>query len=297
MTSNLHATAVFLSALSLALVAACGDDEPEPAAIAATTANPATAASAAVALPGAVVRYSGDFASPYCVSARDWAAHEVVEHDWSGPPESNEAYWQEYTAFAETAYAVAPADIAGDWDIYVAGKAEQGTVLEKYAFDGERFEAEATDAERTILDGPYGELRRAIDNVLRYEAEVCHTSFLTAADVTYTGDPNSDYCQLLDELPPAGSPSAIEEFFASGAADEYYSDLIEAAPAEIKADQETLVHWDEEWAPKVLGSHGWDFRRLLRQGTEEELAAIFHATPEVRDADARQTAYSEQVCE
>jgi hypothetical protein len=49
--------------------------------------------------------------------------------------------------------------------------------------------------------------------------------------------------------------------------------------------------------PKVLAAHGWDFARVLREGTEEELIAMSFAAPEVRDANARLGAFYEQVCE
>lgn len=57
----------------------------------------------------------------------------------------------------------------------------------------------------------------------------------------------SEYGRLLSELPSVASPAAVEEFFTGETADQYFEDMVAAAPPEIRADQEMISRWDREW--------------------------------------------------
>jgi hypothetical protein len=301
---SISSTALSLATLSLVALASCGDDDtgtaatpaattPATTAIAATTAS----ASAAEALPGAVVMYTGAFDSPYCVTARDWVAHELQEFEPSEDPAVNRAYFVEYRTFIDKAAAQAPADIAADWTLFNAAQVKYEAILEHYNYDGARIEAEATDEEKAYLDTPPPAEQQAQENFHRYEAEVCHAGELLPAEVSYTGDANSEFCQLAEDPSNVTPPEELEEYFAGGAAARLADDRIAAAPPEIKADVEIEEGWKVEQTPILLAAHGWDFARVLREGTEEELLALTYAAPEVRDANARLGAYYEQVCE
>jgi hypothetical protein len=288
-----------MATLSLAALTSCGDDDTtiqaSPSA-AATTTLAASSTTAAKELPGAVIMYTGDFDSPYCETARDWAAHEVAGFEFGDDPAANRAYFMEYLAFVDKATAQAPADIAADLTLFKTAQAKIMAILDHYNFDGARIEAEATEDEMAFLDSPPPAEQQAQDNFRRFEAEVCHAGELLPAHIIYTGDPNGEFCGLAEDPPSATPPAQLEEYFASGAAARLADDRIAAAPPEIKSDVEIEERWKVEQIPTLLAAHGWDVARALREGTEEELIALTYSAPEVRDANARLGAYLAQVC-
>jgi hypothetical protein len=299
---SISSTALSLATLSLVGLASCGDDDASTAATPVATTNTTSIAAAtttaASALPGAVVMYTGDFDSPYCKTARDWVARELGNEGPGDDPVANRAYFDEYVAFVDKATEQAPADIAADWTLFKPAQAKFVAILEKYNFDGARIEAEATDEEKASLEGPPPPAaQQAQENFHRFEAEVCHAGELAPAEISYTGDADSEFCGLAEDPSSATPPAELEEYFASGAAASLADDRIAAAPPEIRADVEIEERWKVEQFPVLLAAHGWEFGRILLEGTEEELIAMTFAAPEVRDANARLGAYLAQVCE
>lgn len=313
MRSRSFASTLSLTALFLAGLAACGGDDattqapstPPATAAATTPAAPATTSSPATTrapttttpdLPGAVIRYLGDFASPYCVTARNWVA--TGEPDYGDGPEGLRAYFADYRAFVDQATAHAPTEIAADWALVATAQVQLTAVLEKYGYDEARFEAEASEEERAVLEAPPADVDEAQQNFHRYEAEVCRAGELLPAEITYTGDADSEFCRLLDGDPPSDAPAVeLEEFITGGAMAQLAADRLAVAPSEVASDISVHDAWRAEWFPKVLSAHGWSLAQAIRDGTEEELIALTFQAPEVRDANARVTAYALQVCE
>jgi hypothetical protein len=301
---TLASTAISFATLSVAVLASCGDDSKtsstEPSPPAATTtiavaADPTT--TMAAAQPGAVIKYTGDFASPYCKTARSWVASELSNEGPSDDPAVNRAYFVDYLAFVATATEQAPADIAADWALFKPAQAKVAAILDKYNYDESRVEAEATEEEMAYLQGPPAAEEAAQENFHRFEAEVCHAGELSPADIAYTGDADSEFCGLAEDPPSASPPADLEEYFTSGAAAKLADQRVAAAPPEIKADVQIEEQWKVEKTPVLLAAHGWEFARVLTEGTEDELITLTYAAPEVRDANSRLWAYYAQVCQ
>jgi hypothetical protein len=68
------------------------------------------------------------------------------------------------------------------------------------------------------------------------------------------------------------------------------------APSEIAADVKTDNEWVRTRKLEVLEDFDYDYRRLLLEGSAEDLAVFTYWAPAIAKQDSRVTAYQEQVC-
>ena len=235
----------------------------------------------------------------FCGLARSWQVHELVEPNYDDPV-AFAAYWAEYVAFVEASHAVAPDEIADTWDTYAAIAAGMTVVFERYEFDGERFEAESTPEEQETIEPTDAESLAVNEAVLAFESERCATILPAAADVSFAGEQPGAYCDAIaaeSEILEAASdfdPEAVEA--AAAELDAGQEALLSSAPEVIRADVEAQVAWDDERQRPVLEAYGFDFRRVLLEASDAELADFNRTNPEIREHFARNVAYEEQVC-
>jgi hypothetical protein len=238
---------------------------------------------------------------PFCVASRQWAAFELVEPDYTDP-EALAAYWPEHLAHVAAVHAVAPAEIADAWDTYVAVTDGMTVVLERYEFDGARFEEEGTPEEHEALEPTDPELLAADAAVVDFEAERCGSQELRAADVSFAGEQPGAYCDAVGaqnedfgEVAASGfDPAVVEAVVADFEADD--EALLAAAPEAIREDVAALNAWEAERQMPVLEAYDFDFRRILLEASTEQLTDFNRTSPEIGDHVARTLAYEEQVC-
>jgi hypothetical protein len=272
-----------LAAALLVTAASCGDDNEDDAS---TPSKPAAADPAE---------------SAYCDAAVEWAVHEYTAFDDSDPA-AFRAYWEEWTAFEETAVATAPDEIKDDWVLkFETESATVAPVLEKYDFDTAVMMEQATPEEQATFEAP-PDVQAAQDRILSYESEVCAAQQPIAADVVYDSEPAGPYCDLV-----VGQSERNSELFASGArsadveavADEIaaeQTEIVEAAPASIADDVAAIEEWTAGPQRDALERHDFDIRALMQEGSVEDRAAFNYADDEIRKQFARVIAYEEQVC-
>jgi hypothetical protein len=120
----------------------------------------------------------------------------------------------------------------------------------------------------------------------------------TSTDATFTGDADSEWCglyQQLQDLPDPlegeGTPEESAELFqqAIGLGQE----LEDSAPDDI-ADATAQVNTALQQFDEVLARYDYDFERFGEEGTEEEFALFSSA--ELQQASDDVTAYASQVC-
>ncbi len=289
-------TKTALGGVAFALVAltlgACGADGADPTDTASAEADGAESTS-----PAAATGTDDEF----CGLARSWQVHELVEPDHEDPV-AFAAYWAEYVVFVEASHAVAPDEIAGTWDTYAAIVAGMTDVFERYEFNGERFEAESTPEEQETIEPTDAESLAVNEAVLAFERERCATIQPAAAEVSFADEQAGAYCDaieaesvILDEVAASDfDPEVVEaaatEFDTRGEA------LLASAPEVIRADVEALTVWDDVRQRPVFEDYGFDFRRILLEASDAELADFNRIPPEIRDHFARTLAYEEQVC-
>ena len=68
-------------------------------------------------------------------------------------------------------------------------------------------------------------------------------------------------------------------------------------PSEIAADVKADNEWVRNRKLKVLEEFDYDLRRLLLEGSAEDLAVFTYLDPAIVEQDSRVEAYVEQVCE
>jgi hypothetical protein len=296
-TSRLSAmVAVFAATVVLA---ACGSASKEGA----------TGGSASTTIqPSAAVE---GFASPYCVTARKWAVHEMNGGGDGayarGGPAALKKWWDEQLAYLATSLQQAPPVIH---DAEVVNERAIRTLLtpllEKYGFDFERVQAEASASEKAFADHPTPELARAQETRNLYQDRVCgYGGSPPAADVTFTASAAAKpYCKAaaaqregLDQIASSGfDPEEFRSFATSDTLSEALDTQDATAPSEIAADVKAVNEWVRTRWLKVAEEFDYDYRRILLEGSAEDLAAFTNWNPAIVEQDRRVTAYQEQVC-
>jgi hypothetical protein len=248
------------------------------------------------------------FGSPYCVTARNWAVHELSGDgdDLSADPAAFEKYWREYIEYRETSLEQSPASLRNENAILVSFLRKRLTpVLEKYDFDVQRIGREGTPAEKSLGEPP-PRAQKAQDATHAYDNRICgYGGSPDPADVTFEKTPAAKpYCEAAArqqegtaKVAEAGfTPAAFRAYVTS----EQFLDALDAqdstAPPEIAADVEADNAWVREHKLKLLEKYDYDYRRLLREGTAEELAEFNYFDAAIEKQDSRVSAYVQQVC-
>jgi hypothetical protein len=281
------ALAVLTSAVALA-VAGCGGGDED-----------------ATALPADQVEA---FQSPYCVTARNWAVHELEGDgdDMAGDPAAFEKYWREYVTYRETSLEQSPASLREENAILAAFLRDRLTpVLEKYDFDVGRIESEGTPAEKSLGEPPPA-AQRAQDATHAYDNRICgYGGSPEPADVTFEKSAASkEYCAAAAAQEEGNAKVAeagfTPEAFKAFATSDQFLDALDAqeaaAPAEIAEDVKIDNEWVREHKLELLEKYGYDYRKLVLEGSAEELAAFNYFDPAVEEHDSRVSAYVTQVC-
>lgn len=272
-------------ALGLAVLASCGDNAEEKGARA------------------------GGFDSPYCVTARNWAAHELsgdgdVQYARGGPA-ALKKYWNEYVAYTKTSLQQAPPVIHEAAAIKERGIRRLTPLLEKYGFDPKRAEAEASTSEKARAE-PNPKEQKAQAATHAYDDRVCqYGGGPPAAKVTIKRSAAAKpYCTAV-----AGQDKGFEkvvssqwdpETYRSYVTSNSFSRVLDAqdatAPSEIAADVKAVNEWNRNRKLPLVKDFDYDQRRVLREGSAEDLAVVTYWDPAIRQHDSRVTAYQEQVC-
>ena len=290
MTSRPHITvlAVVMLILGLAVPAGCGSDDEDK--------------ETASSVEG--------FDSPYCVTARKWAVHELngeAEEAYArGGRAALRKYMEEYLAYTEASLRQAPPAIHEAAAIKARGiRTRLIPVMEKYGFDPQRLEAEASASEKAVLRGPGPDEAKAQEITHAYDDRVCQYGGAPAAKATFRASAASKaYCRAVAAqakgfekvVSSQFDPKAMRSYASSDGFLNALDAQVEAAPSEIAADVEADTEWDRTRKPEVLEQFDYDLRRLLLEGSERDLAVFNYWDPAIREHDARVTAYQEQVC-
>ena len=252
------------------------------------------------------------FESPYCVTARSWAVHELNGGGDGayarGGPRALRKWWSEQLAYLKTSLEQAPPSIQDAEAINErAIRTRLTPLLEKYGFDFKRLEAEATASEMAFADHPPARVANAQEARNEYQNRVCgYGGSPPAADVTFTKSAASKrYCKAA-----AAQEEGLEKVVSSGFAPEAFKSYVTSdgfldaldtqdatAPTEIAADVKADNEWVRSRKLALLEAYDYDYRRLLLEGTAEELAAFNYFDPAIIEQDSRVQAYVSQVCE
>jgi hypothetical protein len=179
-------------------------------------------------------------------------------------------------------------------------------LLEKYGFDFERVQAEASASEKAFADHPSPEVAAAQETRNLYQNRVCgYGGPPPAAKVSFTASVAAKpYCEAvaafrngLDKVSSSGfDPETFRSFVTSDSFSEALDAQEATAPSEIAADVKTESEWDRTRKLKVLEEFDYDVRRILLEGSAQDLAVFTYWDPAIVDHDSRITAYQEQVC-
>jgi hypothetical protein len=272
-------------ALGLAVLASCGDNAEEKGARA------------------------GGFDGPYCVTARNWAAHELsgdgdVQYARGGPV-ALKRYWNEYVAYTETSLQQAPPVIHEAAAIKARGIRRLTPLLAKYGFDPKRAEAEASSSEKARAE-PTPKEQKAQDATHAYDYRVCqYGGEPPAAKVTFRLSAAAKrYCNAVAAqdkgFEQVVSSQADPETYRSYVTSDSFSRVLDAqdatAPSEIAADVKAVNDWNRDRKLPLVKEFDYDQRRILREGSAEDLAVVTYWDPAIRKHASRVTAYQEQVC-
>lgn len=240
--------------------------------------------------------------SAYCKTVRGWTAHEMTTIDESDPAQLK-TYIGEYVAFNAKAAKETPAEIANDWKM--TSSAFESTVvpvLEKYGYSIDRIMAEATPEEQAVQEPP-PDLAAAQDRIHAYEARTCMTGQPAAADVTFAGPADADYCEAsktlndtADQTANDWSPESVKTFVTSPDFTGLYEAGVAAAPPEIHDDVEAIATYMSSKVVPTLERHGYDMRRLFIDGPASDLAILQSWDPAIVDSYQRVVAYEDQLC-
>jgi hypothetical protein len=280
--------AIGSSIIALAVAAGCGGDGDDK-----TTAS------------------AGGFDSAYCVTARKWAAHELNGEGEDvfargGPPAARK-YMNEYVAYTVASARQAPAEIREAAAIKDRGiRTQLAPVLEKYGYDPRRLEAKGTPAEKAAVQSPSPKVLKAQEITHAYDDRVCQyggeppaakVKFKrTAAAKPYckaVADQQKSFEKVVSSL---FSAAALRSFSTSADFKKSLDDQAAAAPPEVAADVKADTEWDRTRKTQVLADYDYDLRRLLTEGSQEDLAVFNYWDPEIRTQDSRVSAYQQQVC-
>lgn len=248
------------------------------------------------------------FESPYCATARAWAVHELDGDgdDLAADPAAFEKYWREYVAYRQTSLEQSPPSLRDENAILARFLRTRLTpVLEKYDFDVQRIEKEGTPAEKSLGEPP-PRAQKAQDATHAYDNRSCgYGGSPDPADVTFEKSADAKpYCVAAavqqkgnGKVAEAGfTPAAFRAYVTSdqflGALDAQDS----TAPPEIAADVKADNDWVRTHKLKLLEKYDYDYRRLLREGSAEELADFNYFDPAIEEHDSRVSAYVQQIC-
>jgi len=259
------------------------------------------------ALPDAQVEA---FGSPYCVTARAWAAHELdgsadgaYEH---GGPAALKKWWGEQLAYLKTSVEQAPPQLRdAEATVERAYRTRLGPLFQKYGFDFKRIEAEASPAENALAE-PTAAEQRAQQAYDRYKDRVCgYGNSPPAAHVTFVRTKASKaYCKAAaaqqDGFEKVVSSGFDPQAFRSYVTSDGFLAALDAqdatAPSEIAADVRLDTDWVRTRKLPLLEKYDYDLRRLMLEGTASDLTAFDYFDPAVERHDRRISAYVEQVC-
>jgi hypothetical protein len=247
--------------------------------------------------------------SAYCDTFRAWQVHELEgEGDdpaIAGNPAALEEYFNDYLEFNKTMLRQAPPEIRDEWVVSErAVRTVLTPVLEKYDYDVQRIEREATAAEKAVAE-PTPDQQKAQDAIHAYEARVCGVDGPPAANVVFKAGASSEqYCAALGtyngELGKIESskfdPDVLRMFLTSDRFAEQLDALNETAPAEIAAEVRAETEWFRTRWSDVLAEFDYDIRRIWLDATPEDRAVFSGAHPDIVEHWSRTTAYEEQVC-
>ena len=251
------------------------------------------------------------FGSPYCVTARTWAVHELDgggdgAYARGGPP-ALKKWWGEQLAYLRTSLQQAPPEVREAEAINERVIRTQLTpLLEKYGFDYQRVSTEAAPSELAFADHPPREVANAQDVRNLYQNRVCgYGGSPPAAEVAFTKSAAAKpYCEAvaaqMHGLEKVASSGFDPEAFRTYATSSGFLDALEAqdaaAPPEIAADVKTDNEWVRTRKLELLEEFDYDLRRLMLEGSAEELAAFNYFDPAIEKQDSRVVAYAQQVC-
>jgi hypothetical protein len=288
---SLVRAAIALSVLSIAVLAAgCGGSDDDKS-----------------ALPAEQVEA---FAGPYCVTAREWAVHEL---DGSadgayerGGPAALKKWWSEQLAYLKTSVEQAPPELH-DAEVIVerAYRTRLGPLFEKYGFDFKRIEAEASPAENALAE-PTPEERKAQQAYDLYKDRVCgYGNSPPPADVTFTASAASKaYCKAaaaqqvgFEKVVSSGfHPQAFRSYATSDSFTKALASQDATAPPEIATDVKSDNEWVRTRKLELLKDFDYDLRRLMLEGSAKDLAVFTYFDPAIVVHDSRVEAYVQQVC-
>jgi hypothetical protein len=283
-------SAIVALILGLAMLAGCGGSNDKE-----------------TALPAAQVEA---FGSPYCITAREWAVHELdgsADGAYaSGGPAALKKWWSEQLTYLKTSVQQAPPELH-DAEAIVerAYRTRLTPLFEKYGFDFKRIEAEASPSENALAE-PTPEEQNAQQASDLYKDRVCgYGNSPPPADVTFTASAASKaYCKAaaaqqvgLEKVVSSGfDPGAFRTYVTSDGFLDALDAQDAAAPPEIAADVETDNEWVRTRKLELLKEFDYDLRRLMLEGSAEDLAVFTYFDPAIVVHDSRVTAYVQQVC-
>ena len=286
---SLSAATVVLIA-GLAVLAGCGGSDDD------TSALPAEQVAA--------------FASPYCVTAREWAVHELdgsADGAYArGGPAALRKWWSEQLAYLKTSVEQAPPELH-DAEVTVerAYRTRLTPLFEKYGFDFKRIGAEASVSENAAAEPTPGEQKAQQADDL-YKDRVCgYGNSPPPAHVTFTASAASKaYCKAaaaqqvgLEKVVSSGfDPEAFRTYVTSDGFLDALDAQDAAAPPEIAADVKTDNEWVRTRKLELLEEFDYDLRRLTLEGSAEDLAVFTYFDPAIVEHDSRVSAYVQQVC-
>src|SRR4051812_36648826 len=250
------------------------------------------------------------FGSAYCTTARGWAVHELsggADGAYArGGSAGLKRWWNEQLARLKPSVTQPPAAIRDAESVNErAVRTVVTPLLAKYDFDPKRIDAEASKKEKAAAQ-PTASAARAQVARDQYRNRVCgYGGSPPPANVTFKASAKSKaYCAAaasqgtgIDKVVTSGfAPAAFKGYVTSDSFLKALDAEEATAPPEIAADVKADNAWVREHKLKVLKDHGYDLRRLLREGEAKELAAFTYWDPAVRTHDPRVEAYVQQVC-
>jgi hypothetical protein len=245
------------------------------------------------------------FDSAYCNTARHWAVRELDPLDDSDPA-AVATYWNEYLIFVETSLEQAPPAIRGAHIVHTRAVRTLITpVLEKYHFDFKRIEADGSPSEQAVLGEPPPDVAKAQARIDAYRNRVCgYGGSPPAADVAFkASSATKPYCAAgaaqrngLEKVASSGfDPATFRSYVTSDSFLQSLDDQDAKAPPEIAADVKADNEWVRTRKLKVLEAFDYDLRRLLLEGSADDLAVFTYFDPAIIRQDSRVEAY-QQLC-
>jgi hypothetical protein len=245
------------------------------------------------------------------VTARRWAVHELNgggdgAYARGGPP-ALKRWWNEQLAYLKRSLRQAPPAVrAAEALNEQAIRTELTPLLRKYRFDLARIDKEATSAEKAFAESPPPKYARAQEVRDLYQNRVCgygdspppaHVRFKrTAASKRYCKAAAAQETGMQEVVSSGFRPRAFRAYVTSsrflGALDAQDA----AAPPEIAPDVKADNAWVRTRKLVLAKKYGYDLRRLMLEGSADELAAWTYWAPAIARHDSRVEAYVQQVC-